>query len=56
MKFHAKMWNFQEIDASLQQEKMTDFNCCGIFKEYIKQNIIMAALRKANFHLAGICR
>ena len=27
-----------------------------IFNEYIKQNIIMAVLRKANFHLVDICR
>ena len=28
----------------------------GIFKEYIKQNIIMAVLRKTNSHSAVICR
>ena len=28
----------------------------GIFKEYIKQNITMAVLGKANFHLVDICR
>ena len=28
----------------------------GIFKEYIKQNIIMAGLGKANFHSVDICR
>ena len=28
----------------------------GIFNEYIKQNIIMALLRKANFHSVDICR
>ena len=28
----------------------------GIFNEYIKQNIIMVELRKANFHSADICR
>ena len=27
-----------------------------IFKEYIKQNIIMAVLRKANSHSVAICR
>ena len=27
-----------------------------IFNEYIKQNIIMAVLRKANFHSVDICR
>ena len=30
-------------------------NCEGIFKEYVKQNIIMAVL-KANSHSAVICR
>ena len=28
----------------------------GIFKEYLKQNIITAVLRKANAHSAVICR
>ena len=28
----------------------------GIFKEYIKQNIIMAVLRKAHSHSVFICR
>ena len=28
----------------------------GIFNEYIKQNIIMKELRKANFHSVDICR
>ena len=28
----------------------------GMFKEYIKQNIIMAVLRKANAHSVDICR
>ena len=28
----------------------------GIFKEYIKQNIITAVLRKANAHSVIICR
>ena len=28
----------------------------GIFKEYIKQNIITAMLRKANAHSVVICR
>ena len=27
----------------------------GIFKEYLKQNIIMAVLRKANAHSVVIC-
>ena len=28
----------------------------GIFKEYIKQTIIIAELRKGNFHSGDICR
>ena len=28
----------------------------GIFNKYIKQNIIMAELRKANFHSVNICK
>ena len=28
----------------------------GMFKEYLKQNIIMAVLRKANAHSVVICR
>ena len=28
----------------------------GIFKEYVKQNIIMAVLRKAHCHSVVICR
>ena len=28
----------------------------GIFNKYIKQNIIMAVFRKANFHSVDICR
>ena len=28
----------------------------GIFKEYLKQNIITAVLRKANAHSVAICR
>ena len=28
----------------------------GIFKEYLKQNIIMAVLRKVNAHAVVICR
>ena len=33
-----------------------DYYVCGTFNEYIKQNIVMAVLRKANFHSVGICR
>ena len=37
--------------VSLQQEKNNGFWLLwGIFKEYMKQNFIMAVLRKANIH------
>ena len=37
---------------NLNSEKMDT----GIFKEYLKQNIIMAVLRKVNAHAVVICR
>ena len=47
----------------LNFEKMDTVSCTGkndgvwgIFKEYLKQNIIMVVLRKANAHSAVICR
>ena len=53
--------NFEETDTdSLQQEKMMDLDYCEEYlrktKFCIKQNIIVAMLRKANSHLADICR
>ena len=39
--------NLEEMDTELvQQEKYGSWVLWGIFKEYIKQNIIMAVLRK----------
>ena len=47
-----KRWNL-----NFQQEKNNWYWLLwGIFKEYIKQNIVMAVLRKANAHLVVICR
>ena len=50
--------NLEELDTKLvQQEKIYEFWVLwGIFKEYIKQNIIMAVLRKVNFHSVVIGR
>ena len=45
--------NLNEMDTQPSTEKMTI--TVGIFKEYIKQNIIMAVLRKANAHSVVIC-
>ena len=48
--------NFKEI-LSVQKEKIMDFVYCEEYvKEYIKQNIIMAVLRKANSHSVVIYR
>ena len=50
------------MDTEPSTGKMMGYNYCrniwllGIFKEYIKQNIIMAVLRKANAHLVVISR
>ena len=38
------------------QEKDDGLYLHLIFNEYIKQNIIMAVSRKANFHSGDICR
>ena len=39
-----------------KQKKKGFWVLWGIFKEYIKQNIIMAVLRKVNSHSIAICR
>ena len=59
--FHEiKCWkivNFEEMDTEWSTGKNYGFWVLwGIFKEYIKQNIIMAVLRKANSHSVVICR
>ena len=54
------MWmfvNFEEMDTECSARINYGFWVLwGIFKEYIKQNIIMAVLRKANSHSVFICR
>ena len=49
--------NLEEMDTELvQQEKYGFWVLRGRFKEIIKQNIIMAVLRKVNSHSIVICR
>ena len=49
--------NFEEMDTEDSAEKNYGFWVLwGRFKEYIKQNIIIAVLRKANSHSVAICR
>ena len=43
--------NFEDVDAESSTGKNDGFWLLwGIFKKYIKQNIFMAVLRKANSH------
>ena len=49
--------DFEEMDTECSTGKNYIFWVLwGIFKEYIKQNIIMAVLRKTNSHSVVICR
>ena len=49
--------NFEEMDTEWSTGKNYGFSVLlGTFKEYIKQNLIMALLRKANSHSVVICR
>ena len=51
-------WNVSRWDAREEnnKEKHDRFILLwGIINEYIKQNFIMAELRKANFYSVGIC-
>ena len=48
--------NVADAGEERNQEKDDGFYLRVIFNEYIKQNIIMAVLRKANFHSVDICR
>ena len=49
--------NLEEMDTGLvQQEKYEFWVLWGIFKEYIKQNIIIAVLGKVNSYSVAICR
>ena len=54
------MWmfvNFEEMDTECSARINYGFWVLwGIFKEYIKQNIIMAVFWKTNSHLVVICR
>ena len=47
--------NFEKMDTASYTWK-NDGVWWVIFKEYLKQNIITAALRKANAHAVVICR
>ena len=48
--------DFEEIDTQCSTGKNYGFWVLwGIFKEYIKQNIIMAVFWKTNSHSAVIC-
>ena len=49
--------NFEKLDTASFTGKNDGFWLLwGIFKGYIKQNIITAALRKVNAHSVVICR
>ena len=49
--------NFEKMDtASYTGKNDGVWLLWGIFKEYLKQNIITAVLRKANAHSVVICR
>ena len=48
--------NFEEMDTNRSTETNGFWLLWGTFKEYIKQNTIMAVLRKANSHSVVICR
>ena len=49
--------NFEEMDTERSTRKIDGFWLIwGICKDYIKQNIIMAVLRKANSHSVVIFR
>ena len=49
--------NFQEMETEWSTGKKYGFWLLwGIFKEYVKQNIVMAVLTKANSHSVAVCR
>ena len=55
MKCHWNV-NFEKMDTERSTGKNDGFWLqWGIFKEYIKQNIIMIVLREANSHSVVIC-
>ena len=56
MKYCQKL-NFVKMDTAFYTGKNDGFwFLWGIFKEYIKQNIIAAVLIKANVHSVVMCR
>ena len=48
--------NVARCQRERYQEKDYGLYLCIIFNEHIKENIIMAVLRRANFHSVDICR
>ena len=53
----AEMSILKRLILCLQQEKKNGYWLLWrIFKDYIKQNIVMAVLRKANSHSVKVCR
>ena len=52
----SEFWKgaFEKMDTASYKGK-NDGVWWGVFKEYLKQNIIMAVLRKANAHSVVIC-
>ena len=54
----VKCWrniNFEEIDTESLTAKTTNFDYCEEYlRSTLKQNFVMAVLRKANFHLVDI--
>ena len=53
----SQIANFEEMDTEWSAGTNYGFWVLWeIFKEYIKQNIIVAVLRKANSHSVVICR
>ena len=57
----AKMKEYIDLHEEINTEPLTGKNdrfwlLWGTFKEYIKQNVIVAVLRKTNFHSVDICR
>ena len=54
---HRQNVSFEEIETEPSIWKNDEFSLLwGIFKEYIKQNIIMAMLREAHSHSVVIWR
>ena len=55
--WNAPKCDFEEIDTECSTGNNFGFWVLwGIFKEFIKQNIIMAVSRKESYHSVAICR